>query len=146
MYHNIWQRGVAMCLRQWWLNPTVGNAKRRRVRTVNTVLYLVSCVVFFFNISCVAFPCELHSISCFAFCCIVFHCVFVFYIMCVVFCIMWVNAEEAVDKNGQAAKDRKVTNEERHGMRKSREPNILTSKTNAFNQWDKYLIQEDKYF
>ena len=44
------------------------------------------------------------------------------------------NAEEAVDKNGQAAKDRKVTNEERHGMRKSREPNILTSKTNAFNQ------------
>ena len=49
-------------------------------------------------------------------------------VMCILYhvvsCTVGMTREEAVDKNGQAAKDRKVTNEERHGRRKSKEANF----------------------
>ena len=50
--------------------------------------------------------------------------------MCAVLCIVRVNKEGAVDKNGQAANDRKATNEERHRMRKIRDKNLKKYKAN----------------
>ena len=50
----------------------------------------------------------------------------------VVFCTVGMTKEGAVDKNGQAAKDRKVTNEERHGRRKSK-------KEDSYEVWSHIL-------
>ena len=77
----------------------------------------VCCIVFVFCVSAYFVlyftVCVLHILYCIEMYFIVY---FARCVQCFVLCI--VNKGWAVDKNGQAANDRKATNEERHCMRK----------------------------
>ena len=109
-----------MCCRTMVVQSYRGNLeKRRRVRTVKCVA-LCLCFVYFvfrcilFGISlCVLYGVIVHILYCIEMYFIVY---FARCVQCFVLCIA--NKGWAVDKNGQAANDRKATNEERHCMRK----------------------------